>query len=343
MPPPDDSPAGGGSDGTKFAYLLLTHSQPHQVEELGDRLLQLSPGAEIVVHHDSSAPETPWGGVPRPQVHFVDRGRVLWGDWSMIEASLRLLRFSLENLDSDWFVLLSGNHRPTTDLRSWEVEVAQEPFDAYLPAERLSGQLRFGRAHSDSNLYLTRSRHRWVTLPRPRSAGLQRGIGGLMKLSQWVQPLVALEFVHRRDAWVIGTRRSTRSLDGLTFYRGSQWLALNRPAALAAIDIEARLTNWFKRSWIPDETYFQTVLRGAGLRVSDKPTTFVLETPAQPTTGWMQLTLDDLSAVWKSGAPFARKIDISTRPEVAEAIDEVVDHRCSANPSDPTEQEHSHP
>ena len=28
-----------------------------------------------------------------------------------------------------------------------------------------------------------------------------------MKLSQWVQPFVAMEFVHRRDAWVLGWRR----------------------------------------------------------------------------------------------------------------------------------------
>jgi hypothetical protein len=245
----------------------------------------------------------------------------------MIDATERLLRFSLENLASEWFVLLSGDHRPATDLTAWEDAVARASFDAYLPAEQLPGRLRFGRTNVEENLYLARARHRWTTISRPQSTTLHRGIGGLMKLSQWVQPLVTLEFVHRLDGWAIGIRRNTRALNGLTFYRGSQWIALNRRAALAALNVEPRLREWFTRSWIPDETYFHTVLRSAGLRVSNAPTTFVPEEPAQPTPGWMQLALEDLPAVWESNMPFARKVDISSRPEVAAAIDEVVDGR----------------
>lgn len=297
------------------------------MEDLGARLLQLSPGADIVVHHDASAPDRPWEGQSNPRIHFVDRGNVRWGGWSMIDATERLLRYSVENLASEWFVLLSGDHRPATDLTAWEGAVARASVDAYLPAERLPGRLRFGRSHVEENRYLARARHRWTSIPRPKSSGLHRGIGGLMKLSQWVQPFVTLEFVHRRDGWAIGIRRNTRELHGLTFYRGSQWIALNRRAALAALNVEPQLREWFTRSWIPDETYFHTVLRSAGLRVSEAPTTFVPEEPAQPTAGWMQLKLQDLPAVWESHTPFARKVDLSSHPEVAAAIDGVVDRR----------------
>jgi hypothetical protein len=324
---PSTHGAGSSAGPPRFAYLLLTHSQPEHVEGLSARILELSPHSDIVVHHDAASKELPWGGHPKSPVHLVDRGRVLWGDWSMIDATLRLLRYGVDNLASDWFVLLSGQHRPSTDLSRWEEHVAREGFDAYLPAERLTGRLEFGRSHVESNLYVTRSRHRWVTIPRPRSAFLHRGMSGLFKLSEWVQPLVAMEFVHRLDAWVIGTRRSVRPVHGLSFYRGSQWVALNRRAAIAALEVDPRWTEWFKRSWIPDETYLHTVLRASNLVVSDEPTTFVLETPAQPTSGWRILTLDDLPAVWASGAPFARKVDLSERPEVATAIDETVDGR----------------
>ena len=243
----------------------------------------------------------------------------------MIDATTKLLRYSVDNLDSDWFVLLSGEHRPATDLTRWEAGVVDAGFDAYLPAERLPGHLRFGRSHAESNLYLTRSRHKWVTIPRPRSDFLHKVTGRLMQLSLWVQPLLAMEFAHRRDAWVVGYRRSIRPVDGLTFYRGSQWVALNRRAAVAALEVEPQLTAWFKQSWIPDETYLHTVLRTSDLVVSDDPTTFVLDTPEHPTAGWMQLTLEDLPAVWASGRPFARKVDLSRRPEVSACIDEVVD------------------
>ncbi len=83
---------------------------------------------------------------------------------------------------------------------------------------------------------------------------------------------------------------------------------------------------WFERSWIPDETYLQTLLHiTPGLKVVDRATTFVLDTPERPTPGWMQLSLDDLAAAWASGAPFFRKVDRSGRPEVVEAIDGAVD------------------
>ena len=314
----------GGAPTPRFAYLLLTHTHPNQVEELGGRLLELSPGADIVVHHDLSSPDLPWEGRSDPPIHFVERGRVLWGDWSMIEATLRLLRYAVDNLSSDWFVLLSGDHRPVTDLQGWERAVMDSRLDAFLPSESLHGHLRFGRSHVTENLYLTRTRHTWRSFRRPRSPLVQRGVGGLMKLSQWIEPIVAMEFVHRRDAWVVGWRRSMRPLGGRPFYRGSQWIALSRRAALEALAIEPGLTQWFKHSWIPDEAFFHTVLRMSDLAVSDAPTTFVLETPEQPTTGWMQLTLEDLPAVWDSGTPFARKVDILSRPEVAAAIDEVV-------------------
>jgi hypothetical protein len=291
-----------------------------------------------VVHHDASAPALPWEGQSTARIHFVDRGHVQWGGWSMIDATERLLRFSVENLSSEWFVLLSGDHRPATDLTAWEDAVARASFDAYLPAEQLPAKLRFGRGHGEENRYLARARHRWTTISRPKSPGVHRGIGGLMKLSQWVQPFVSLEFVHRLDGWAVGIRRNARELDGLTFYRGSQWIALNRRAALAALNVEPRRKQWFTRSWIPDETYFHTVLRAAGLRVSNAPTTFVLEEPARPTAGWMQLKLDDLPAVWEAHTAFARKVDLSGRPEVAAAIDEVVDRRRLSNaPERPAE------
>jgi hypothetical protein len=53
----------------------------------------------------------------------------------------------------------------------------------------------------------------------------------------------------------------------------------------------------------------------------------VLETPEYPTKGWMQLILEDLPAVWAADTPFARKVDLSGRPEVAAAIDKVVDQQ----------------
>lgn len=319
-------------DRSRFAYLMLTHKEPLRVEELAHRILELSPRASIVVHHDlADTSPTPPAGHPSQPIHLVERGRVRWGDWSMIEATRRLLEFAVDRLDADWFVLLSGEHRPVVDLTSWEKAVARSDVDAIAPAMELPLRLRFGRSDEQTNLYLARSRHKWSIYGRPRSETIHRAIGALMKLSHSIQPLLAIEYVHRRDAWCVGRYRRAGPMGATTFFRGSQWIALNRRAATTVLDVEPEVTSWFKRSWIPDETYFQTVLRQAGgLAVSNSPTTFVLETPEHPTPGWMRLAHEDLEAVWASGAPFARKVDVSGRPDVVAAIDRVVDGQRAA-------------
>jgi len=316
----------------RFGYLLLTHKDASHVEDLADRILGLSPRAHVIVHHDAGAPDLPWGGNPVEPFHLVERRPVLWGDWSMVAATIRLLRYATDNTDADWFVLLSGQHRPVLDLEGWENTTARSGIDAFARADRLPSQLRYGRNLDEKNAYLARSRHRWKAVPRPRNQAGHRAMGAVMKLGRFAHPLFAVEYVHRREAWVIGTRRRLGCMRGQQLHRGSQWIVLNRRAAEVALNVDPAVSAWFRKSWIPDETYFHTVLRrDPQLVVSNALMTFVLETPERPTPGWMRLNKEHLPAVWASGAPFARKVDPSERPEVMALIDEAVD-RLRAGP-----------
>jgi hypothetical protein len=312
-----------------FAYLLLTHKEPAQVAELAARLLELSPSAHVVVHHDRAATAEPWDGHPPARVHLVDRSPVLWGDWSIVEATLRMVRHAVEVLDADWFVTVSGEHRPVVDLGPWERRTASGDADALVVADALPSGLRFGRADEDANRFLARCVHRWTTLPQPRPAAAQRALGGLWKMSRYVQPLVAMEYAHRRQAWFVGRPRARRPLLGVTFYKGSQWMAFNRRAAEALLGTPAEVTDWFRVGHIPDETYIATVLHNRDeLVVGDAVVTYVPEGPERPgPVRWMVLDLDDLPAVWRSGAAFARKVDPVERPEVIKTIDDEVDRR----------------
>jgi hypothetical protein len=320
----------------RFAYLLLTHKAPAQVEELADRILHLSPTGQVVVHHDVRSEGVPWRGRPPHRIHLAARGRVDWGDWSMVDATLRLLRFGAGELDADWLVLMSGEHRPLVQLGHWEDEMARSGVDALAPAEELPTRLRFGRAELETNTYLARSRHRWHLRARPRSAALQRAIGGIVKVSRSLSPLGAIEYIHRRESWAIGLPRRLGPLQGHHIYRGSQWIALNRRAALTVLETDPAVMAWFRQSLIPDESFFPTVLRATGgLVVGNAATTFVLDTPARPTPGWMRLSMSDLPAVWAAATPFARKVDPVERPEVMAAIDRMVDEHRSGLPGSP--------
>ena len=134
--------------------------------------------------------------------------------------------------------------------------------------------------------------------------------------------MLAIEYAFRPEAWLVGLRRRAGAMQGRRFWRGSQWLALDRRAADAVLHPDPGVRAWFERSWIPDETYIQTLLRiTPGLTVADRLTTFVLDEPERPKPGWMLLSPGDLPAAWASGAAFFRKVDRSGRPEVVGAID----------------------
>ncbi len=159
-------------------------------------------------------------------------------------------------------------------------------------------------------------------------------MGLLMKISTRTRPIVSIEYVHRRDAWAVGWRRRSRPERGWSFYRGSQWFALNRRAAKAALAIDPDVAEWFEQSWIPDEAYLQTALRRVpGLKIADSLTTFDLDTPAEPYPGWRQLSPRDVPAVLASGLPFARKVDPAARPEVVASIDAAVDRQRAGGES----------
>jgi hypothetical protein len=121
----------------RFAYMLLTHKDPHHVEELAGRILDLSPTGHVVIHHDLASELLPWQGQPPDRVHFVDRRQVLWGDWSIVDATLRMILFAHDQLDADWFVMLSGEHRPIVDLEQWEADTLASDADAFVEATPL--------------------------------------------------------------------------------------------------------------------------------------------------------------------------------------------------------------
>ncbi len=61
----DESEGAGSGAAPRFAYLIMTHKDVRDVEELAERIVTLSPAAHVVVHHDVEAAGLPWGGTRR--------------------------------------------------------------------------------------------------------------------------------------------------------------------------------------------------------------------------------------------------------------------------------------
>lgn len=318
-----------------FAYLALTHLQAAQVEAMVGRVLELSPAGQVVLHHDLSSPTLPYGGRPPARVSLLERRALAWGDWSIVDAMLRATRFAADRLDADWFVFLSGEHWPVVDLDGWERRLAESGADALVDAEAVPERLRFGRSQEDGNRFRARCAHRWVTFGQPGLPGAHRAVCAAWKLQRYVQPLVGLEYSHRRQAWFVGLPRPQGRMRGWTFYKGSQWIAFNRRAAEAILETDPAVTKWFRSGHIADETYFATVLRHhPELVVLNQTVTYFPPGPERPVEGWEYLTPEHLPAVRAAGAAFARKADPTRRPEVLAVIDAEVDRQRRENRAD---------
>jgi len=114
----DTEPA--ASPGGRIAYLVLAHEHPGMLGRLCRSLAH--PGDRFFVHLDTRAAIEPFRALTGTDVSYIgDRRPLYWASWSLVEATLALMRSALAAApDADSFCLLSGVSYPllpTTALR----------------------------------------------------------------------------------------------------------------------------------------------------------------------------------------------------------------------------------
>jgi hypothetical protein len=328
-----------GGDRPRVAYLVMSHKNPAQIEALVARILELSPAGQVVIHHDGG--QNLFDGALPPRVHRVDPVPVIWGDWSVVEASLRLLHFATDELGADWFVFLSGEDRPVRDLATWETELASSSGDGLVSARPLTARPAFGRKPTADDLNYVRYAFRWHAVPAGRARREHYALEAARRVSRYVQPVFKIEFAERRGAWMVGRRRPWGLPDNWTLYSGSQWMALGRGAVHTLLATDPSVTEWFRHTWIPDQGYFHTVLfNTAGLSFSPQPLTYVVPHDAPKGAAWMVLRADDADAIVRSRSVFARKFDPSVDQAIIDLVDASVDAEAAGTARAPVDAPH---
>jgi hypothetical protein len=227
----------------RIAYLILTHSMP---EHLGRLIAALrDDDARFFVHVDAKADIEPFRRHRAADVEFLQaRVPVYWGQWQMVEATLRLMRMALEPFDPDYLVLLSGSYYPIRGNAEIRRILGNES-DLFInsvpmPDSRLNKPIsrieRF-RFRSDRSMLANAMRAAPVMVRGPHPG----------------RPL------SRR--WLL-TRDWRRDLP-LPPFAGSSWWALPRTAAHYVLEYAAQdphLVRFFEHTRSPDEGFFQTVL-----------------------------------------------------------------------------------
>lgn len=240
-------------------------------------------GARVVVHVDLCAPEAEVAAMRAAlaglDVVFCRRRRCHWGTWSLVGATQDAAKLLLAHADVSHVFLASGAClplRPVSDLAAF---LAARPGVDFIESATC--------AEAD-----------WV-------------VGGLgMERFTLRFPFPWKTRRALFDACVAAQRRlrlRRKIPGGVTPHIGSQWWCLTRET-LSAILTDPRRTvfdRYFRGTWIPDESYFQTLARHHARRIESRSLTF----SSFDEKGAPQIFFDDHAALLRaSGCFVARKI-----------------------------------
>ena len=224
----------------KIAYILLCHKDPEAIVDQAERLT--ATGDYMAIHFDARAASSAYEKIRQaladnPNV-VLARRRVKcgWGEWSLVQATLNALSDALEKFPrATHFYMLSGD--------CMAIKTA-EYAHAFLDAKDCDYVESFDFFESDwiktgmkadrliYRHYLNERKHKWAFYA---SVKVQRALG----LKRDIPPDLQVQI-------------------------GSQWWCLRRRTVEWIFDLirERRdILRFFKTTWIPDETFFQTLVR----------------------------------------------------------------------------------
>jgi hypothetical protein len=224
----------------RIAFILLCHKDPDAVIRQAERLT--AAGDCIAIHYDANAPRADFARIRaaldgNPNVAFPRRQvRCGWGDWSLVAATLAALRAAEAAFPrATHFYLLSGDCMAIKSHRYAHARLAERDADFIESVDFLGSDWIKTGLKEERLVY----RHFFNERRHPRlfyaALALQRRLG-----------------------------LSRRWPDDLAIMIGSQWWCLRRSTVEAVLDFVRRrrdVVRFFRTTWIPDETFFQTLVR----------------------------------------------------------------------------------
>jgi hypothetical protein len=295
------------------AYFIASHTNPEQVARLVRRVRRDSPASLVLIHHDESQSHL---GAERfagdPNVLVIrDAVAVEWGQFSQVELVLRGIDALLaDGRDFDWLVLLSGQDYPIRPIAEFEADLARLGDGAI--------------AYEEQTTLLDRYVLSWYRLPRRLENRITNAL--FSRLSRFNARQSFLRFVSGRVGCRIGVRTGRSPFStALRPYKGTTWWTLSRRCidyVRAYVRDNPGFVDWYRRrTLMPDESFFQTILFNAGIfRLRNDDGRFVRwEPPEAPSP--VTLRTVDLDAVLTSGKYFGRKFDDRIDANVLDRLD----------------------
>lgn len=222
-----------------FGVIMLVHDALDRAEQVA-RHWSVN-GCPVVIHVDKRVGSKAYGDFAKalsrlPNIRFSRRHRCEWGTWSLVAASQTAAEVMLAEFgDVGHVYLASGSCVPLRPISELKRYLADRPTTNFIESVTTE-DVPWTVGGLDSERFTLRfpfswKRHRYLF---DRYVRLQRRLG-----------------------------LKRRIPEGLVPHMGSQWWCLSRATLSTILNDPDRRTydRYFKRVWIPDESYYQTLVR----------------------------------------------------------------------------------
>ncbi|MGB0854524.1 MAG: beta-1,6-N-acetylglucosaminyltransferase [Pikeienuella sp.] len=246
---------GIGPDGARglamtAAYILMAHDQLAAAGALANQLA--AGGRPVAVHIDRRTPDAEvaafQAATSEDDLIEVDRRACEWGMFSLVDATLDAAAALLKSGgDFTHVMLVSGADLPARPLADLDGYLAEHPLHDIIESNELSQRRWVQDGLVDERFHLY---HPFSWRKRRKIFDLNVELQRALKV-----------------------KRTTP--ERLDLALGSQWWCLRRETLNAILDDPQlpELRKWWRWTWIPDESFFQTMVRRHGKeRVNRSPT-----------------------------------------------------------------------
>lgn len=227
---------------------ILAHHHLNRVERLVNILSDQN--VNICIHVDSDASSTKFRQLHSTfssgkNVHFVKRISCDWGDFSLVDAELRMCTDILKKWpDTTHVQLISGDSLPVKPMNALQNMLAVNQDVDFIESVAVGDDnwIAGGLGIERFTLHFPFS---WKTERRRFDAAvsIQRKLGIKRRMPKGLKPFI-----------------------------GSQWWCLTRETIQAILDDPDKTTYdaYFNKCWIPDESYFQTLVRKYARKIQSR-------------------------------------------------------------------------
>ena len=224
----------------KIAFILLCHKDPDAIIAQAERLTAV--GDYMAIHFDARASRADFETIrtalmDNPNVVFAKRRiKCGWGEWSLVQATLNAVAAAVKAFpQATHFYMLSGDCMAIKSAEYAHAFLDREDADYiesndYFETDWIKTGMKEERL--TYRHFFNERRHKWLFYA---SFDLQQRLGLTRDIPGDIQVMI-----------------------------GSQWWCLRRQTIEAVLDFirqRSDVVRFFATTWIPDETFFQTLVR----------------------------------------------------------------------------------